>query len=39
MVLEHRARMGVRLLTASAVDVLRVGASTNHAKVWINEMS
>lgn len=31
MVLEHRARMEVPPLTASAVDVLKVGMSTNHA--------
>lgn len=31
MVLEHRARMEVRPLTASAVDILRVEMSTNHA--------
>jgi hypothetical protein len=31
MVLEHRARMEARPLMASAVDVLKVGMSTNHA--------
>jgi hypothetical protein len=31
VVLEHRARVEVRPLTASAVDVLKVEMSTNHA--------